>query len=97
MGSYYYIDMERHTKTQFKEIFCASNGYLSSKRVLGALVLVTCLVFIVIQAVREGMTDNIKDLFEILIITSTALLGITSVTNIWKQGKREKTKIEEDI
>ena len=44
------------------------------------------------------MTDNIKDLFEILIITSTALLGITSVTNIWKGSKTTKrTKIEEEI
>lgn len=81
----------------FREIFSASSGYLSSKRILGAIVLMTCLIFVVIQAVREGMTDNIKDLFEILIITSTALLGITSVTSIWKGGKTKRTKIEEDI
>ena len=82
----------------FRETFSSSSGHLSSKRILGGIVLMTCLIFIVIQAVREGMTDNIKDLFEILIITSTALLGITSVTNIWKGGKTTKrTKTEEDI
>lgn len=80
----------------FREIFSASSGYLSSKRILGAIVLLACLTITIVQATREGMTDNIKDLFEVLIITSTALLGITSVTSIWK-GKKEKTKIEEEI
>ena len=79
-----------------REIFSASSGYLSSKRILGAIVLLACLTITIVQAAKEGMTDNIKDLFEVLIITSTALLGITSVTSIWK-GKKEKTKIKEDI
>jgi len=90
--------MKQEKPNIFRETFSASSGHLSSKRILGGIVLMTCLVFIVIQAIREGMTDNIKDLFEILIITSTALLGITSVTSIWKGGKTTKrTKIEEDI
>ena len=73
-----------------KEIFSSDNGYLSSKRVLGGIVLVSCLVFTIIQAVREGMTDNLKELFEWLIITSTALLGINSVTSIWRCKKPKK-------
>lgn len=80
-----------------KEIFSSDSGYLSSKRVLGGIVLISCLIFTIVQAVREGMTDNLKELFEWLIITSTALLGITSVTSIWKGGKNKKKKIEEDI
>lgn len=74
----------------FREIFSASSGHLSSKRILGGIVLMSCLVFIIIQGAREGMTDNIKDLFEWLIATSTALLGITSVTNIWKYKSSNK-------
>jgi len=85
---HYYIFMERHSKTQFKEIFCASNGYLSSKRVLGAIVLLGCLGIVIGEAIVEGVTDNIKSLIEVLIITSTALLGITSVTSIWKQNNK---------
>lgn len=87
---------ERHTKNEFKEIFCASNGYLSSKRVLGAIVLLGCLGVVIGEAIVEGITDNIKSLLEVLIITSTALLGITTVTNIWKQGKtrKEETNVE---
>ena len=78
---------EAPRNNSFKEIFCASNGYLSSKRVLGAIVLLVCLGVVVAEAIIEGITDNIKNLLEVLIITSTALLGITSVTSIWKQGK----------
>ena len=77
----------------FRETFSASSGHLSSKRILGGIVLMACLVFCIIQGAREGMTDNIKDLFEILIITSTALLGITSVTSIWK-GRTPKQREE---
>lgn len=80
-----------------RETFSASSGHLSSKRILGGIVLISCLIFCIVQGVREGMTDNIKDLFEILIITSTTLLGITSVTSIWKGRNIKKTKIEEDI
>lgn len=80
-----------------RETFSASSGHLSSKRILGGIVLISCLIFCIVQGAREGMTDNIKDLFEILIITSTTLLGITSVTSIWKGRNIKKTKIEEDI
>ena len=80
-----------------RETFSASSGHLSSKRILGGIVLMSCLLFCIVQGAREGMTDNIKDLFEILIITSTTLLGITSVTSIWKGRNIKKTKIEEDI
>ena len=89
--------MKQQKQNILREIFSASSGYLSSKRILGAIVLLACLAIAVAQAIREGMTDNIKDLFEVLIITSTALLGITSVTSIWKNGKPKNKKIEEEI
>lgn len=88
--------MKEQKPNAVKEIFSGSNGHLSSKRVLGGLVLVACLVFIIIQGVREGMTDNIKDLFELLIITSTALLGITSITGIWKNKKPNRKNEHKD-
>ena len=86
--------MKKEKNSILREIFSASNGYLSSKRILGALVLIACTTMIIVEACRNGITDNVKSLFEWLIITSTALLGITSVTNIWKQ-KAPKSNIEE--
>lgn len=79
--------METKKPSILKDILSGENGHLSSKRVLGAIVLLTCLICIIIQASKEGITDNLKDLFEWLIITSTALLGITSITGIWKNKK----------
>ena len=75
-----------------KEILSGESGHLSSKRVLGAIVLLTCLVCVVIQAAKEGVTDNITTLFEWLIVTSTTLLGITSVTSIWKNKSKSDEK-----
>lgn len=75
-----------------KEILSGESGHLSSKRVLGAIVLLTCLICVVIQAAKEGVTDNITTLFEWLIITSTTLLGITSVTSIWKNKSKNDEK-----
>ena len=81
--------MEKKKPFVLKEILSGESGHLSSKRVLGAIVLLTCLICVVIQAAKEGVTDNITTLFEWLIVTSTTLLGITSVTSIWK-GKKSK-------
>lgn len=67
-----------------REIFSSASGHLSSKRILGGIVLLTCLVAVIVQACQEGITDNIKTLFEWFIATSTGLLGITSITGIWK-------------
>jgi pheromone shutdown protein TraB len=75
-----------------KEILSGEGGHLSSKRVLGAIVLLTCLICVVIQAAKEGVTDNITTLFEWVIITSTTLLGITSVTSIGKNKSKSDEK-----
>lgn len=88
----------KQTKTSvLRDIFSASSGHLSSKRILGAIVLLTCLIVVVFRAHSEGITDNIKDLFEWFIATSTALLGITSITNIWKSNAVNKNKKNADM
>lgn len=86
--------MKEQKPSILKDILSGENGHLSSKRVLGAIVLLTCLVCVVVQAAKEGVTDNLKELFEWLIITSTALLGITSITGIWKNNKPHKNERE---
>ena len=90
-------NMKQEKPNILRETFSSSSGHLSSKRILGGIVLISCLIFCIVQGAREGMTNNIKDLFEILIITSTTLLGITSVTSIWKGRNIKNTKIAEDI
>lgn len=89
--------MEKKKTSVLRDIFSASSGHLSSKRILGAIVLLTCLVVVVFRTHTEGITDNIKGLFEWFIATSTALLGITSITSIWKSNTTNKNAKNSDM
>ena len=71
----------------FKEIVSGENGKLSSKRVTGVIVLVVCLLCTCWLVYNEGGTQVVENLLQTLMIMSAALLGISSVTSIWKTGK----------
>lgn len=85
--------MEKRATGHFKDIFCEPTGYMSAKRALGSFVLVVCLAAIVVQSFIEGVTDNIETLYEFLIVTSTCLLGLTSISNIF----HKKYTVQEQI
>lgn len=70
----------------------SENGQPSSKRVLGCLMILVILGLLIAFTAGEGCTDNVKDIIELVIITAGALLGISSVTSIWKGGSG--TKVE---
>ena len=64
----------------FKEIF-TKNGTMSSKRVcgvLGWLICVTVLIYCTIQVIQA------PTMIDIFIVTCAGLLGVDSVTDIWK-------------
>lgn len=71
-----------------REVF-SENGVGSSKRILGTLMLIVCLVCVVYLVFKEGGTSVVEN----ILITTTAvgagLLGLSSVTSIWK-GKGNK-------
>ena len=69
----------------FKQLFSGSTGYASSKRVLGAICLLTCMGVIIYLAIQSKDSDNVKSLLEMMIGVSALLLGISSVTSIWKK------------
>ena len=63
----------------------SENGIGSAKRIIGAFMIV-CVMFCTIwSCVKFGMIEPVKSVIETEIITAGALLGITSVTNIWKK------------
>lgn len=66
-----------------REVF-SENGVGSSKRILGTLMLIVCLVCVVYLVFKEGGTSVVEN----ILITTTAvgagLLGLSSVTNIFK-------------
>ena len=71
-----------------KDIFLGAfseNGIGSAKRIVGAFMIV-CVMFCTIwSCVKFGMIEPVKSVIETEIITAGALLGITSVTNIWRK------------
>jgi hypothetical protein len=63
-----------------RKIFTAGSG-ISSKRIFGGIGWMACL-FVLIYCTLQGM--QAPDIYEVTIIVTASLLGIDSITNIWK-------------
>ena len=68
-------------KFSWKTIFQANSGGFSSKRVFGALGMITCLGLLIASFVLER---SIPDFAELVYVTSASLLGLDNVTDIFK-------------
>lgn len=64
-----------------KEIFSASNGQLSSKRVCGVLGFIICIIILCYCTYKVIQAPTMIDMF---LISSCSLLGVDSITSIWK-------------
>jgi hypothetical protein len=72
----------------FKDIMLGAfseNGIGSAKRIIGAIIVIGVMFCTIWSCINYGMTDNIKSVIETEIITAGGLLGITSITNIWRK------------
>lgn len=85
---------------EFWREMLSENGNGSSKRLFGGIAILVALSCIIYLTITEGCTDCVEGLLQVLIITSCSLLGLSSVTGIWKNGKvstsQEKKKEEEN-
>ena len=68
------------------EAFCES-GIGSAKRLFGGIAILVALGCIIYLTITEGCTDCVEGLLQVLIVTSCSLLGLSSVTSIFKNGK----------
>ena len=88
------------TVRQFWREMFSENGVGSSKRLVGSIAMLTSLGCIVYLTLTEGCTSCVEGLLQVLIITACSLLGLSSVTSIWKNGKasvsQEKKKEQEE-
>lgn len=71
----------------FREILTGSGNKLSSKRVFGGLSMLTALGCTLYLVLNEGGTDTVENLLMTIFISSISLLGLPSVTGIWKDTK----------
>ena len=83
------------TKSNFREMISGENGVISSKRVMGVIVLVVCMICTCWLVWNEGGTAVVENLLQTLMVMAAALLGISSITGIWKKG--EKTEIKAEV
>lgn len=93
--------MMDHKKDNYKknsimrEMISDSTGQVSSKRVMGAITLVICMGCTIWLVISEGGTSVVENLLQTLMIMAAALLGISSVTGIWKKGSKVEIKPNE--
>ena len=78
-----------------KEMISGENGIISSKRVMGVVVLIVCMICTCWLVWAEGGTTVVENLLQTLMVMAAALLGISSITGIWKKGEKTEIKAEE--
>lgn len=83
------------TTNNFRELVSGGNGMLSSKRVMGVVVLAVCVLCTCWLVYAEGGTQVVENLLQTLMIMAAALLGISSITGIWKKGGKTEIKTDE--
>lgn len=68
----------------FRQLVSGANGIVSSKRVMGMIVLMVCLGCIIYLVIAEGGSSVVENLLQTAMVMAASLLGISSVTSIWK-------------
>ena len=58
--------------------------HISSKRVMGTIVLIVSQCCILYLTYRDGSTSVVENLLQTAMIMAASLLGISSITGIWK-------------
>lgn len=71
----------------FRQLVSGANGIISSKRIMGMIVLLVCLGCIIYLVIAEGGTSVVENLLQTAMVMAASLLGISSVTSIWKGNK----------
>lgn len=73
-----------------RTILSGENGILSSKRVFGSLIILVVLGCTIALVIKEGGTEVVENLLTTAMILGASLLGISSITNIWKKPTGNK-------
>lgn len=89
------MNTQKRKTNNFRELVSGENGILSSKRLMGVVILVICMICTCWLVYNEGGTQVVENLLQTLMIMAAALLGISSVTGIWKKGGKTEIKTDE--
>ena len=75
------------TRYNWKTIFVANSGGLSSKRVCGVLGWMVCLALLIISYIQQ---QEVNEFADYVLITSASLLGVDSLAGIFTKTDRNK-------
>lgn len=94
------VTKDKTFKQFILEVF-SDKGYGSSKRIIGTLMALAAMISTLVIVCKEGGTNVVENLVQTEFIVGTSLLGITSITNIWKGAKtinvdNEKSEVKEE-
>lgn len=73
----------RNSKYNWRTIFFANSGGFSSKRVLGVLGYITCIILLVVAFIFE---KDIPQFADMVLIASTSLVGVDAFKNIFTRN-----------
>lgn len=80
--------MKKTVKKDFLTRALSATGDISAKRLTGFLLIIACIVCMIWLTVSEGGTMVVESLLQTSIITGCSLLGLSSVTSIWRKDKK---------
>lgn len=70
----------------------SENDVPSCKRIVGTICILACLCFTGYLIFKDGATVIVQNLIQTEFISGTALIGLHSVTSIWKGNKDDGTE-----
>ena len=79
------MEFETYTFRQFMQLAFSEAGVPSSKRVVGATMVFGVIIAAIIIAWNGGVSF-LDRLLETMLITGASLLGLSSITSIWKNN-----------
>ena len=83
--------MKNINKKSFQQFFIevfSEQGIGSSKRIVGSITLLVVLGCIIYLTITGGCTNCVENLLQTSIIAACSLLGVSSITSIWKNNNK---------
>lgn len=79
------VKVKKSSREWWREVF-SEKGVGSVKRVAGAFMVGISMACIIYLTLTAGPVPVVQDLLQTSLITGAALLGLYSITSIWKNG-----------
>lgn len=70
----------------FIKAMLSEKGEPSCKRVVGTLMVIVVSTCVIIESAKRGITTNVENILQTMLVCACSLIGLYSVTNIFKKN-----------